>query len=49
MKILGMASGGSEGVIFIEFFYFPGLLLVSNSNISRNFDRYLQRWKVTGA
>jgi len=40
---------GLEGNIFIELFHLRGLLLVSDSSISRNFDRYLQRWNVTAA
>jgi hypothetical protein len=49
MKILSTVSSRLEGNIFIELFHFRGLLLVADSNISRNLDRYLQRWKVTGA
>src|ERR1700688_1142588 len=47
MQILGTVSSGSEGNIFIELFHFRGLLLVSDSNISRSLDRYLQRLKVS--
>ena len=49
MKVPSTVSSRSQGNIFIELFHFRGLLLVAGSNISRNLDRYLQRWKVTSA
>jgi len=49
MKILSAVSRRSEDNIFIEFFYIRGLLVVWDWTISGGLDRYLQRWRVTGA